>query len=209
LSACVVGLCGPIGAGKSQFARVACELGWETVDVDKLAHSLYAPGTGLSQAIFAAFGEGVRHPDGSVDRKALGATVFADATRMKELEALVHPAVHREMDALLERARREGTRLVLEAAILPRRPEFCRRLDAVVAVTAPQALRLERVMARDGLDRDAAQARLARAVSPEMIAACATHVLDNDLDTVAFRERCLALLEKLTVVGTPMAEFTK
>jgi len=205
----VVGLCGPIGAGKSQFARVACELGWETVDVDKLAHSLYAPGTGLSQAIFAAFGEGVRHPDGSVDRKALGATVFADATRMKELEALVHPAVHREMDALLERARREGTRLVLEAAILPRRPEFCRRLDAVVAVTAPQALRLERVMARDGLDRDAAQARLARAVSPEMIAACATHVLDNDLDTVAFRERCLALLEKLTVVGTPMAEFTK
>lgn len=209
MSACVVGLCGPIGAGKSQFARVACELGWETVDVDKLAHSLYAPGTGLSQAIFAAFGEGVRHPDGSVDRKALGATVFADATRMKELEALVHPAVHREMDALLERARREGTRLVLEAAILPRRPEFCRRLDAVVAVTAPQALRLERVMARDGLDRDAAQARLARAVPPEAIAACATHALDNDLDASAFRERCVALLETLAVVGTPMAEFTK
>jgi len=206
LSACVVGLCGPIGSGKSLFADVAQEMGWETVDVDKLAHGLYAPGTELSQAIFATFGESVRMPDGAVDRKALGAIVFADAMCMKELEALVHPAVHREMDLLVQRARREGTRLVLEAAILPRRPEFCKGLDAVVAVTAPHEQRMDRVMARDGLDREAAQARLAKAVPPEAIAACATHELVNDADRETFRSRCAQTLERLSE-GVPKKRF--
>lgn len=175
----MVGLCGPIGSGKSAVLETARGLGWETVDVDRVAHGLYAAGTALSESIFAAFGPQVRRPDGSVDRKALGAIVFQDPGRMRELEALVHPAVHREMDRLVEEARAAGSRLLLEAAILPRRPEFCARLDAVIAVTAPEEVRLERVMARDGIARDAAMARLERAVSLEEVLSVATLVLEN------------------------------
>ena len=175
----VVGLCGPIGAGKSAVLETARSLGWETVEVDRLAHGLYAAGTGLSEAIFTAFGPQVRSVDGSVDRKALGAIVFQGQARMRDLEGWVHPAVHREMDRLVEDAREAGTRLLMEAAILPRRPEFCAGLDAVIAVTAPEEMRLERVMARDGISRDAAKARLERAVSPEEVLSVATVVLEN------------------------------
>lgn len=175
----MVGLCGPIGAGKSAVLETARSLGWETVEVDRLAHGLYAAGTALSEAIFAVFGAGVRHADGAVDRKALGAVVFGDPVRMRELESLVHPAVHREMDRLAAQAREAGTRLLMEAAILPRRPEFCAGLDAVIAVTAPEEVRLARVMERDGISREAALARLERAVPPEEVLAVATLVLEN------------------------------
>lgn len=193
----VVGLCGPIGSGKTLCLQAAREMGWETLEVDRLAHGLYAAGTELSRGIFAAFGDGVRAPDGSVDRKALGAVVFADPGEMRRLEALVHPAVHRAMDEAVSQARARGAKLLLEAAILPRRPEFCAGLDAVVAVGAPDEVRLARVMERDGISREAAQDRMARAASPEEIGKVATHELENGEDREAFLEAARALLERL------------
>jgi len=197
MGARVVGLCGPIGSGKTLCLQAARELGWETLEVDRLAHGLYAAGTGLSREIFAAFGDGMRAPDGSVDRKALGTVVFADPGEMRRLEALVHPAVHRAMDEAVAGARARGANLLLEAAILPRRPDFCAGLDAVVAVSAPDEVRLARVMERDGISREAAQDRMARAVSPEEIGKVATHGLENGLDREAFLEAARTLLGRI------------
>lgn len=197
MGARVVGLCGPIGSGKTLCLEAARELGWETVEVDRLAHGLYAAGTGLSREIFAEFGDGVRAPDGSVDRKALGAVVFADPGRMRRLEAQVHPAVHQAMDEAVSQARARGAKLLLEAAILPRRPDFCAGLDAVVAVGAPDEVRLARVMERDGISREAALDRLARAVSPEEIRKVATHALENGADRATFLEAARALLGRI------------
>jgi dephospho-CoA kinase len=101
------------------------------------------------------------------------------------------------MDEVVEATRRDGKRLLLEAAILPKRPEFCARLDAVIAVTAPAEMRLSRVMGRDGLSRQAALERMARAISPEKIRDCATHELVNGADPYDFRMRARELLQRL------------
>jgi len=192
----VVGLCGPIGAGKSLCARVAVEEGWTVADADKLVHALYGPGQELSQALFAAF-PGIEAPDGGVDRKALGKVVFADREALLRLNALVHPAVRTHMARLAAEARRNGGLLVLEIPLLSRRESFYSDLDAVVAVLADDAVRLSRVMERDRLSEEEAQARLERAVAPQEIRSCATHVLENSSDPESFRREASLLWRAL------------
>lgn len=118
-------------------------------------------------------------PDGSVDRKALGAIVFADPAALERLEALVHPAtrllIAQRMD---EEAARRG-KVVLEMTLLYRWPEMASRLDTVVGVRCPDEIRLDRLMARSGLDREGALRRLAAQAPQERILAPAAHVLDN------------------------------
>lgn len=175
-----VGLVGGIASGKSLAAAWFARRGWTVVDADKVAHGLYAPGTALAHAIVGAFGEVVLAPDGGIDRKTLGAIVFADPVAMERLEALVHPALRGTLMARLDQAEAEGESLVLEMALLSRWPAMARRLDDVVGISAPEETRLARLMARNGLSREAASARMARQGSEEGLLACATLRVLND-----------------------------
>ncbi len=174
-----LGLVGGIASGKSTVAGFLRERGWAIVDADKVAHEVYAPGTRTVDDIRDAFGAGVVLPDGSVDRKALGAIVFADPAALERLEALVHPAtrllIAQRMD---EEAARRG-KVVLEMTLLYRWPEMASKLDSVVGVRCPDEIRLDRLVARSGLDRAEALRRLAAQVAQERILAPAAHVLDN------------------------------
>lgn len=165
-------------------------------DADKLVHELYGPGQNLSQALFAAF-PGIEAPDGSVDRKALGRIVFADHQALLRLNSLVHPAVRARMAGLATQARASGELLVLEIPLLSRRESFYGDLDAVVAVLADDAVRLSRVMERDRLSEEEAQARLERAVAPQDVRSCATHVLENSSDPESFRREASRLWRTL------------
>lgn len=186
-----LGLVGGIASGKSTVAGFLRERGWAIVDADKVAHEVYAPGTRTVDDIRDAFGAGVVLPDGSVDRKALGAIVFADPAALERLEALVHPAtrllIAQRMD---EEAARRG-KVVLEMTLLYRWPEMASRLDSVVGVRCPDEIRLDRLVARSGLDREEALRRLAAQAPQERILAPATHVLDN-AGTVDDLERGIA-----------------
>lgn len=174
-----LGLVGGIASGKSTVAGFLRERGWAIVDADKVAHEVYAPGTQTVQAIQSIFGTGVILPDGSVDRKALGAIVFADPAALERLEALVHPAtrllIAQRMD---EEAARRG-KVVLEMTLLYRWPEMASKLDSVVGVRCPDAIRLDRLMARSGLDREEALRRMSAQAPQERILAPATRVVDN------------------------------
>lgn len=174
-----LGLVGGIASGKSTVAGFLRDRGWAIVDADKVAHEVYAPGTRTVDDIRDAFGAGVVLPDGSVDRKALGAIVFADPAALERLEALVHPAtrllIAQRMD---EEAARRG-KVVLEMTLLYRWPEMASKLDSVVGVRCPDEIRLDRLVARSGLDRAEALRRLAAQVAQERILAPAAHVLDN------------------------------
>jgi dephospho-CoA kinase len=96
----VIGLTGNIAAGKSTVAAMLAELGAEVIDADALTHELMVPGAPVNDAIVARFGADMRLPDGAIDRRRLGALVFADPAALADLEAIVHPAV------LAETARR-------------------------------------------------------------------------------------------------------
>lgn len=174
-----LGLVGGIASGKSTVAEFLRERGWVIVDADKVAHEVYAPGTQTVQAIQSIFGTGVILPDGSVDRKALGAIVFADPAALKRLEALVHPATRERIALRMDEEVARCGKVVLEMTLLYRWPEMASTLGIVIGVRCPDRIRLDRLVARSGLDREEALRRLAAQVAQEQILAPATHVLDN------------------------------
>ncbi|MBI2017393.1 MAG: dephospho-CoA kinase [Candidatus Rokubacteria bacterium] len=103
----LVGLTGGIATGKSTVSDVFRRLGCEIIDADVLAREVVRPGEPAHAAIVAEFGRGVLNPDGTLDRKRLGAIVFADPDRRRRLEAITHPAIRerfaRRLQALAER----------------------------------------------------------------------------------------------------------
>lgn len=155
----VVGLTGGIGSGKSTVARLWAKLGAFVMDADQTAKSLMTSDPELMAGLRAAFGEAVFLDDGSLNRAYLSNEAF-EKGRVEELNRLVHPAVHRETDRLIEQHRALGTAVfVKEAALLLKygRPE---NLDVVVLCEADEQKRLERVKQRDGLSPEQIAGRM-------------------------------------------------
>src|SRR3990172_4987696 len=115
-----LGLTGPIPAGKSEVARLLHARGAFLVDADRVAQETYAPGGPAYDAVVRAFGPEVVSPDGAIDRRRLGALVFADPARLKQLTDIVWPPTTESLAAIVQKQAAAGTGvLVLEAAVLP------------------------------------------------------------------------------------------
>jgi dephospho-CoA kinase len=156
-----VGLTGGIASGKSLVLARLAAAGCHTLDLDRVAHELMAPGGGAYAEVVAAFGAGILSADRSIDRRALGAVVFADAAARSRLNAIVHPQVRAEeaRRAALH-ASDAGAVFVTDAALLVESGVHL-RFDRLVVVYCDEAEQLRRLMARDGIDEDAARARIA------------------------------------------------
>ncbi len=135
------------------------------VDADKVAHELYANNAGLLQQLASEFGQEVLFPNGVLNRKRLGSEVFGNPQALAALDRIVHPHL---LVAIRERvfsARRVMNRVVLDAALIVEWG-VQRELDCLVLVTAPEPLRLQRLMERDQLSLEEAQRRM-RSQIPE------------------------------------------
>lgn len=155
-----VGLTGGIACGKTVVRRRMEERGVPTLDADAVVHRLLGAGTDVSREIAAAFGGEVVAPDGAIDRKALGAVVFADDEARKQLNAIVHPRVWREIEAFFERKKEEGEPVaVVDAALMVETGSY-RRYDRIIVVHCRPEQQRERLMARSGLTRDEAEKRI-------------------------------------------------
>ncbi len=152
----VVGLIGPIAAGKSVVLDELERLGAVGIRADDVSRELLAPGSALLERVIAEFGEQYRRDDGSLDRRALAQRVFADAAARGRLEQVVHPAMVARMAELIEnqRARVDGPEvMVIEAANLPQMGGVG-LVDVTVQVTASAETRVRRLMARDGVSEE-------------------------------------------------------
>ena len=193
----VFGLTGGIGSGKSTAAALFRERGVPVVDADELAREAVAPGSpGLAQ-VLEAFGPQIRAADGSLDRKQLGALVFADGEARKRLNAITHPIVRRLSQERFAALDREGATLAgYDVPLL-----FEVGLDAVlrpiVVVVAREATQLERIQARDGIGEAAARARLASQLPLTDKQKRADYVLYNNGTPAALAAQVDAVLEKL------------
>ncbi len=175
----VAALAGQSGSGKSFVGARLRELGAATVDSDSTARLVVERGMPCLAELVQAFSGDILLPDGSLDRKALGARCFASQGAKKRLDAITHPYI---IDALKETFRGlegEGRRFcVVEAPAL-----FESGLDAlcdfIVVVTAPRGDKLKRIMRRDGLTAEAAAERLSRQLPESELAARADEVIDN------------------------------
>ena len=155
-----VGLTGGIACGKTVVRRRLEERGIPTLDADAVVHRLLAAGTDVTRMIAESFGPEVIAPDGSVDRKALGAIVFRDEEAREKLNAVVHPGVWREIERFFEeRERASDPVAVVDAALLIETGSY-QRYDSLVVVHCRPELQLERLMARDGISLEEAERRI-------------------------------------------------
>ena len=156
----LLGLTGGIATGKSHLSGVLREAGAWIVDADGISRALTAPGGEALPLIRKGFGDSVFHDDGTLDRKALGALVFGDAGRLQKLNDIMHPLIFGRMHTLIAEADEAGAPVtVLDVPLLyeTRLDRICRE---VWCAWIPRDIQLKRLMARDGLTRAQAEARI-------------------------------------------------
>jgi dephospho-CoA kinase len=171
-----IGLTGGIGSGKSTVSRLLVERGAVLVDADVLAREVVAPGTPGLAAVVEAFGPQVLAPDGSLDRPALAAVVFADPEARARLDGIVHPLVRRRAAELVAAAPADSV-VVQDVPLLVETGQAA-AFDLVLVVEADPETRVARLVQR-GLTEDDARARIAAQASDEQRRAVADVVLDN------------------------------
>jgi dephospho-CoA kinase len=177
----IIGLTGGIAAGKSTVSKRWAEHGAIIVDADRLARDAVEPGTPGLAAVAGRFGEGVLASDGSLDRPALGAIVFRDATARADLNGILHPEVWRLAQERFAAAARDDPDAVVvyDVPLLAEASEGRPiHFDAVVVVDAPAADRIERLVSDRGMDRAEAERRIAAQASDADRLALADHVVN-------------------------------
>jgi len=172
-----VGLTGGVASGKSTVSLLLAELGAIVIDADLLAREVVQPGTDGLAEIVETFGRDVLTDEGELDRPAVGAIVFADETKRRALEAIIHPRV-RERGRELEASAPEGSVVVHDIPLLVETGQPA-HFDAVLVVDVPVETQVQRMIDLRGLTRDEAEARIAAQASREQRLAAATHVIDN------------------------------
>ncbi len=175
-----IGLTGPIGCGKSTIARWLAELGAVVVDADAVAREVVEPGEPALERVFARFGPGVRAPDGSLDRAALGRIVFEDPDALAALESIVHPAVRPRIVAAVADAEAGGAAAVVIEAIKLVEAGYAAECDEVWLVRCDPRVQLERLVGRGTAPEDAARRIEAQGADlGARLAGAATRVIDT------------------------------
>ena len=153
-----VAVTGGIGSGKSAVTAFLSSRGIPVYDSDSRTKLLYDTDPALVPELEALFGVPLRGEDGRLDRKKLSSIIFSDPGALAALEAVVHPLVR--SDFLSWRECRESPLVVIESAIILSKPLFSDLIDKVVLVDAPEEVRLQRAVSRDGADPEAVLARM-------------------------------------------------
>ena len=179
----VIGLTGGIASGKSTAARKLGEYGAHVIDADKLGHRAYLKDTSAFHQVVATFGEDVVGDDGEIDRGALGAKVFGEGNRLDELTAIVWPAIRQMAEDEISQVKTNDPSkiVVLEAAVLLE-AGWQDIVDEVWVTVVDREVAIERATARDGVDREAIEARIDTQLSNEERIASAQKVIDNSSD---------------------------
>ena len=198
----LIGLTGNIACGKSSVLAMLAELGARVIDADRVTHALQQPGEPVYGAIVAEFGPGIlAAPDGPIDRRALGAIVFADPEALRRLERIVHPAVHARIEAWLEQVAHNDERRTIndEESSPAHRSSFIVHpfkvavidaikllesgwkplCDAIWVVTCTPEQQVARLVATRGLSAAEARARIAAQPPQADKVAQADVVIDN------------------------------
>jgi dephospho-CoA kinase len=193
----IIGLTGGIASGKSTVSAMLRELGAHVIDADQVARDVVAPGTPALAEIEARFGAAVLHQDGALDRKKLGAIVFADSDARRALERITHPRIAAATQQEIGRLATAGVDPVIYDAALIVENRLYTWMQGLIVVSVPPEVQVARLMIRDDIDEAAAQARIAAQLSLAEKVAVATHVIDNSGTRADTEAQVRALWERL------------
>ncbi len=191
----VAGLTGGIASGKSTVSGFLSEAGARIVCADRLARQVVEPGEPAWQAIIDHFGGGIVAPDGQLDRKRLGDIIFNDPAEKAVLDRLTHPAVFAAMEDEVQSCGRDEI-VILDVPLLIESGLY-RDLEHVIVVYVPQAVQLERLMARDGISLADALARITSQMPIDEKRRYASWIIENDGSPEQTRTSTLAVFSEL------------
>lgn len=175
----VVGLTGGIASGKSLVAEMLASCGAVIVDADQLAREVVKPGEPAYGEIVAAFGDGILKPDGTLDRKALGAIVFSEPASRAVLERITHPAIAELAARRFGQERERGARVVVYVVPLLIEAGLMSTVDEIWLVIVDSETQIERLMKRDDIPREEALRKIAAQMSQDEKIVYADVVIDN------------------------------
>lgn len=173
----LVGLTGGIGSGKSTVSAALADRGALIIDADAIAREVQAPGSPVLAKLAERFGASIIGADGALDRPALAAIVFSDPDALKDLNAIVHPAIGAESNRRILEARRTEQVVVLDIPLLTENPR--EGLQGIIVVDVPEETQVERLVRYRGFDEGDARARIAKQATREQRLATASFVVDN------------------------------
>ena len=190
----ILGITGGTGCGKTTALQLIAELGGLVIDCDRVYHHLLKTDKALLSSIESRFPGTVEN--GELNRKKLASIVFSDEAALLDLNAITHKAVKKEVLHLLETA----PSLVAIDAIGLFEGELSGLCDTTLAITAPEEVRISRLMARDTITESQASARIQAQKSQDWFIGKCQHHLHNDGTKEAFRDKCIALYKKLGII---------
>ncbi len=200
----IVGLTGGIASGKSTVSRMLAEMGAKIVDADILARRAVEPGSSGLEEIVAEFGGEFLLPDGSLDRKKMGARVFSDPEARRRLEEIVHPRVQNLTYEAIQQAQIDGLgAVVLDIPLLIEGGSY-EMCHYIWVVWVDRDTQLKRLIERDGLTQEQAGARLAAQMPLDEKVKFADSVIDNSGDPEATRRQVEKLwreVERLSAIN--------
>jgi dephospho-CoA kinase len=192
-----VGLTGGIATGKTTVCRLLEAKGCTIIDADLVAHKLLLRGQPGYEPVIKAFGRDILGDSDEIDRSKVGAVVFADRSKLDQLNQLLHPEVLRTINAKLEELWQvEGARIIVDASLMIE-SGFHRNFLRLVLVTCSLAQQVERLMARSGLTQEQARQRIAMQMPLEQKRTFATDIVDNSGTLEATSMQVDALFEDL------------
>ena len=176
----LVGLTGGIGSGKSTISSLLEGKGAVIIDADAIVREVQLPGSSVLAELAEKFGSEVLAADGSLDRQAVANIVFTDPDALKALNAIVHPAVGKEMNRRMIEQRTTDHVVVLDIPLLTENPREV--LQGKIVVDVPVEVQVERLVKYRGFDEADARARISRQATREQRLATADFVVDNSGD---------------------------
>ena len=193
-----LGLTGGVGCGKSTAAAALRELGAEVVDADAISHALTSPGGAAVESIRARFGKEVIGEDGGVDRRLLGERVFGHESERRALEAILHPAIQKEMLRQIDAADEADAQVVVLDVPLLYECGLDALCDEVWVMNVNREQQVLRILKRDQITRDQALRRIASQMPVEEKAARADRVVDTGRSEGEVKNELRHLYRELT-----------
>lgn len=192
----ILGITGGTGCGKTTLLQLIRQRGGLVLDCDEIYHQLLISDRALLETLHQRFP--LAFSDGSFDRKKLGSIVFADAQALEDLNAITHSAVRQEVERRLE----DAPPLAAIDAIGLFESGLNRLCDLTVAVTAPEEIRVQRLVQRDGISPEYARSRIAAQPSARWFAQRCDAVLENNGTAEEFRKKSIAFLDSHGIIKT-------